>query len=109
MNTSASARDRFYRTIEPLLGAEAADFLMDAIPPTDWSEVATKSDIRELRAELRAEMREGFAGCVSRDELGTLLQLHVDARMGAISRNLFFAIATVNITMMAGLVAAVRL
>ena len=70
-----------------------------------WADVATKADLRELRVEL-AEIR---AEMVTRGELGELLRLHVDARMGSIARGLFFAIATMNITMMAGLVAAVRL
>ena len=120
---SAAARDRFYRTIEPLLGADQADFLMDALPPMDWGEIATKSDVadlrvemrtemREMRAEMRemrAEMREGFATFVTKTELGEQLRLHVDARVGEISRWWIFSCMGMQAATIAGVIAAVRL
>ena len=127
MVSSAAARDRFYRTIEPLLGAEQADFLMDVLPPLDWGEVATKADIgdlrvelrsemremraemREMHAELRAEMREGFATFVTKTELGEQLRLHVDARVGEISRWWMFSCMGMQAATIAGVIAAVRL
>lgn len=123
MVTSASARDRFYRKIESLLGPEDAAFLMDALPPAGWADVATRSDVRDVRsellgvraelkteiAELRAEMREGFARTVTRDELGELLRLHVDARVGAISRWWIFSAMGMQAATIAGVIAAVRL
>lgn len=112
MVSSAAARDRIYRTIEPLLGAEQADFLMDALPPLDWGDVATKSDIGDLRAEMRemrAEMREGFATFVTKAELGEQLRLHVDARVGEISRWWIFSCMGMQAATIAGVIAAVRL
>lgn len=113
---SASARDRFYRKIETLLGPDDAEFLMDALPLGGWDDIATKSDVRDLRselktdiAELRAEMREGFARTVTRDELGELLRLHVDARVGAISRWWIFSAMGMQAATIAGVIAAVRL
>ena len=35
-----------------------ADTLIGYLPPGGWSEVATKGDLAELRADLRAEMAE---------------------------------------------------
>lgn len=123
MVSSAAARDRFYRTIEPLLGAEQADFLMDALPPMDWGEIATKSDLgdlraemremraemREMHAELRAEMREGFATFVTKTELAEQLRLHIDARVGEISRWWVFSCMGMQAATIAGVIAAVRL
>ena len=127
MVTSASARDRFYRKIESLLGPEDAEFLMDALPAAGWADLATRSDLRDVRselrteiaelrselktemAELRAEMREGFARTLSRDELGELLRLHVDARVGAIARWWMFSAMGMQAATIAGVIAAVRL
>jgi hypothetical protein len=116
MVTSAAARDRFYRTIEPLLGPEQADFLMDNLPPGGWDEVATKSDLHTeigaLRAEMRegfADMRERFADVVTRAELDQQLRLHVDARVGEISRWWIFSCMGMQAATIAGVIAAVRL
>lgn len=40
------------------LGAELATLLISELPPVDWSEIATKSDLAELRTELRSELNE---------------------------------------------------
>jgi hypothetical protein len=116
MVTSAAARDRFYRTIEPLLGAEQADFLMDNLPPGGWDEVATKDLVRTEIGELRAEMREGFAEMRTRfaematkAELGEQLRLHVDARVGEVSRWWVFSCMGMQAATIAGVIAAVRL
>ena len=123
MVSSASARDRFYRTIQPILGDEAADFLMDALPPMDGDEVATKTDIRlvgsELRsemAELRSEMRTGFAelrgemsAMATKADLAEQLRLHVDASVGKASRLWFFSVMGMQAATIAGVIAAVRL
>jgi hypothetical protein len=126
MVSSAAARDRFYRTIEPLLGTEQAEFLMDNLPPGGWDEVATKTDLLgvrgelgELRAEMRegraemrefrAEMRERMADFVTRDELADQLRLHVDARVGEISRWWIFSCMGMQAATIAGVIAAVRL
>ena len=123
MVSSASARDRFYRKIESVLGPEDAEFLMDALPPAGWADVATRSDLHDVRselktdmaelrsefAELRAEMREGFARCVTRDELGELLRLHVDASMSRVSRWWIFSAMGMQAATIAGVIAAVRL
>jgi len=52
------------------LGEEAAEFLMDHMPPLDWFSLATKKDLEAfatkkdlevLEFRLRAEMAAGFA------------------------------------------------
>ena len=72
----------------------------------------SKADIADVRveiAELRAEMREGFARTITRDELSEVLRLHVDARVGAISRWWMFSTMAMQAATIAGVAAAVRL
>jgi hypothetical protein len=59
---AVSERDR-HRLSERLieqLGEEAA-VLMELLPRTDWSDLATKGDLRELRTEVTAEVARASA------------------------------------------------
>lgn len=58
MSISEAARSDLYTGLRDVLGPERAETLMSAIPLHDLDEVATKRDIAELRAELRADMAE---------------------------------------------------
>ena len=49
------ARHRLYLRLEEQLGAEAAETLMEHLPPTGWADVATKRDLDQTTAVLRAE------------------------------------------------------
>ena len=45
MTVDDASRDQLYRSAVEALGREEADTLMASLPPMDWSEIATKSDI----------------------------------------------------------------
>jgi len=105
MAVSASARNRLYNRLREQYGDEDAETLMDLLPPGGWDDVATKADLRALRADVQ----EGFAGMVTREELGDLLRLHVDARVGEISRWWLFSTMAMQAATIAGVIAAVRL
>ena len=45
MTTDFRNRDQLYRSAVEALGEEEADTLMASLPPMDWSEIATKSDL----------------------------------------------------------------
>jgi hypothetical protein len=45
MTTDFKNRDQLYRSAVQALGEEEADPLMASLPPMDWSEIATKSDL----------------------------------------------------------------
>jgi hypothetical protein len=47
-------RQQMYRRLEEILGPEEAGTLMEYLPPVGWSDVARKSDLVVLRAELEA-------------------------------------------------------
>jgi hypothetical protein len=120
MATSASARHHLFRTLESVLGDEDAATLMDHLPEGGWEEVATKSDLRALgselrgemvalRSELKADIAELRSQVVPRQELTEIIDLHIDARMGAIARQWTIANVAMNATMLAAVIAAIRL
>ena len=44
--------------LERRLGPGPAATLMELLPPVDWSEIARRSDIAELRAELKVDIAD---------------------------------------------------
>ena len=56
MPLSEAARADLYNGLADVLGPERAETLMTQLPRFDTSEVATRSDLRELRAELKGDM-----------------------------------------------------
>ena len=65
MSLNERARHHLYLRLEEHLGAEAAETLMEHLPPTGWADVATKRDLDQfaerLRAEWSAELHKGLA------------------------------------------------
>lgn len=138
MVTSASDRHHLFRTLENVLGDSDAATLMDQLPPGGWDDVATKTEVRSLGTDLRgeiaglrvelkgdiAELRSELKGdiaelkgdvaeiraqMVTKDELNGLMTVHIDARMGAIARQWFVANIAMNATLLAAVIAAIRL
>jgi hypothetical protein len=58
MPTNDQSRQELFAILDDALGARGATLLMAAIPPFEWSELATKRDLDSLRVELRGEMTE---------------------------------------------------
>lgn len=48
MHVTEAERHHLYESLKNHLGAASADTLMNLIPPFDWSELATKSDLRRI-------------------------------------------------------------
>ncbi len=68
MVATQAQRAALYNRLVDSMGEEAADTLMDQLPPGGWDQMATKDDLAGLEqrllasnAELRAEMRESNA------------------------------------------------
>jgi hypothetical protein len=55
MVTDAQRRS-LYDELVRTHGQEHADTMMDLLPPVGWNDVARRSDIAELRGELRSQM-----------------------------------------------------
>ena len=134
MVTSASARHHLFRTLESVLGDEDAATLMDHLPPGGWDDVATKTDVHAvaadvravaadlravgaqlhgeiagLRGELKADIADIRGQMVTKPELTQIVDLHIDARMGAIARQWTMANVAMSATMLAAVIAAIRL
>lgn len=61
---SEADRSDLYNGLSEMLGPDRAETLMAQLPQFDPTDMATKSDLAELRsefAELRAELRGGLA------------------------------------------------
>ncbi len=58
MSVTEAERYRLYESLKASLGTPEAETFMNLMPHDDWSEFAMKTDIAELRAEMRAEFAE---------------------------------------------------
>lgn len=58
MATEDENRRELFDLLEAGIGSRGAALLMSYLPPTGWTELATKRDLDALRAELRGEMAE---------------------------------------------------
>lgn len=90
MPVDAQARHRLFTRVEEVLGPEPAGTLMELLPPFDWSEVAMKSDLRQLEARLGERIAQSAAST---------------------TRTVVFSVVSLTVTMMGtnvALVAALR-
>jgi hypothetical protein len=51
-----TSRHRLHTTLEDVLGEEQAATLMEHLPPTGWADVATKSDLDQLRVATKSDL-----------------------------------------------------
>jgi hypothetical protein len=93
-----------------ILSEEAADTLMELLPPVGWADVATKTDLQHLRDELKGDIQN------LRDELkGDMraLQLTIEAtlekRLHEQTRWLITTMIAMNTVMLAASVALSKL
>jgi hypothetical protein len=56
MSISEASRFQLRTAIGQILDEEAADTLMELLPPVGWADVATKTDLQYLRDELKGDM-----------------------------------------------------
>jgi hypothetical protein len=103
MNASASDRHRLRIHLEQLLGPQDAATLMEHLPASEWSELATKSDIRELREEIR-ELEVRLERRITEH-----VDLRVKATVGESTRLLFISLLASQATMVGLVLAAVKL
>ena len=56
MSITEASRFQLRTAIGQILSEEAADTLMELLPPVGWADVATKTDIQHLRDELKSDI-----------------------------------------------------
>jgi hypothetical protein len=56
MSITEASRFQLRTAIGQILDEEAADTLMELLPPVGWADVATKTDLQHLRDELKSDI-----------------------------------------------------
>ena len=110
MSITEASRFQLRTAIGQILDEEAADTLMELLPPVGWADVATKTDLQHLRDEMQADIKK------LRDELkGDMhaLQLTIEAtlekRLHEQTRWLITTMIAMNTVMLAASVALSKL
>ena len=110
MSITEASRFQLRTAIGQILDEEAADTLMELLPPVGWADVATKTDLQHLRNEMQADIKN------LRDELkGDMhaLQLTIEAtlekRLHEQTRWLITTMIATNTVMLAASVALSKL
>lgn len=75
MSITEASRFQLRTAIGLILSEEAADTLMELLPPVGWADVATKTDIQHLRDEMQ-HLRNELKG----DMLNLQLTIEVNIR-----------------------------
>ena len=57
MSITEASRFQLRTAIGQILSEEAADTLMELLPPVGWADIATKTDLQHLRDELKADIQ----------------------------------------------------
>ncbi len=82
-----------------ILSEEAADTLMELLPPVGWADVATKTDIQHLRDEMKADMRA----------LQLTIEIAIEKRIHEQTKWLITTMIAMNTVMLAASVALSKL
>ena len=61
MAATQAQRAALYATLVNSMGEEAADTLMDQLPPSGWDQMATKEDLAGVELRFQAALTAGFA------------------------------------------------
>ena len=56
MSITEASRFQLRTAMGQILSEEAADTLMELLPPVGWADVATKTDLQHLRDELKSDI-----------------------------------------------------
>ena len=88
------ARYELFLRVERELGPEAAETLMELLPPVGWAEVATKEDLRRLEERMSLRLDSKLSE-LRADFLQTLVhEMHTQFRnLVVLCSSLVFAVA----------------
>jgi len=121
MSITEASRFQLRTAIGQILDEEAADTLMELLPPVGWADVATKTDLQHLRDELKGDIQNLRVATKSdlqhlRDELkGDMLNLQltieiaIEKRIHEQTKWLITTMIAMNTVMLAASVALSKL
>lgn len=110
MSVSEGARFKLFQSAQRQLGHDEAVTLMEMLPPVEWSDVATKSDLGVLSSELRTEMSELRAELKGEmSELRGELKAEIADRTSSAVRTMVLAMLANNAAVFGVVFAAFRL
>lgn len=66
MPTNDSARRELYTALEATMGSNAADIMMDHLPPHGWGNLATRDDLDHGLELLAEKLRHEFSQAMNR-------------------------------------------
>jgi hypothetical protein len=76
MTVKERSRRHLQEALVHSIGPDPTDTPMGYLPPTGWTDVATKDDLNRFATELRAEFRVGLAVLRSELHRGLRIQLY---------------------------------
>ena len=79
MSITEASRFQLRTAIGLILDEEAADTLMELLPPVGWADVATKTDLQHLRDELKSDI-QSLRNELKGDMLNLQLTIEVNVR-----------------------------
>ncbi len=99
MSITEASRFQLRTAMGLILSEEAADTLMELLPPVGWADVATKTDIQHLRDEMKADMRA----------LQLTIEIAIEKRIHEQTKWLITTMIAMNTVMLAASVALSKL
>lgn len=107
MTSHEQRRFRMRASLGEQLGDEVAEDLMDSLPPFDWTQIATKDDIRHLDAKFEV-IDERFKVIDKRFDLVDQRFELLETKLGAKMLRLSIGSTITSVGVLAGLMAVLR-
>ena len=106
MSITEASRFQLRTAIGQILNEEAADTLMELLPPVGWADVATKTDIQHLRDEMQ-HLRNELKGDMRALQL--TIEIAIEKRIHEQTKWLITTMIAMNTVMLAASVALSKL
>ena len=110
MSITEASRFQLRTAIGQILSEEAADTLMELLPPVGWADVATKTDLQHLRNEMQADiknLRDELKGDMRALQL--TIEIAIEKRIHEQTKWLITTMIAMNTVMLAASVALSKL
>ena len=110
MSITEASRFQLRTAIGQILDEEAADTLMELLPPVGWADVATKTDMQHLRDELKGDINSlRVATKTDLHALQLTIEATLEKRLHEQTRWLITTMIAMNTVMLAASVALSKL